>query len=115
MAKTRIVGDGREHHNPGDSMRTRISSWLFTVLVVTGCTANDPNESISTQAVSTGDPLAGISAADFAAAPDPFSSDEKINTGLGPILNNTSFGRCHTLGGIGGAGLQAFRHFGAFV
>src|ERR1700753_2451204 len=98
MAKTRVVGDGRAHHNPGDSMRTRISSWLFTALVVTGCTANDPSESVSTQAVSTGDPLPGISASAFADARDAFSADETINTGLGPIFNNTSCGKCHTLG-----------------
>lgn len=96
-------------------MRTRISSWLFTALVVTGCAANDPNESVSTQAINTGDPLPGISAAAFAAARDGFTSDENINTGLGPIFNNTSCGQCHTLGGIGGAGVQINRHFGAFV
>jgi CxxC motif-containing protein (DUF1111 family) len=83
----------------------------------TGCTSagDEPGSGTARSALSSGDPLPGISAAAFAAARDAFTSDEDIHTGLGPIFNNTSCGQCHSLGGIGGAGVQINRHFGAFI
>src|SRR5678816_4409738 len=63
----------------------------------------------------TGAPLPGISAEAFRAALEAFNDDETITDGLGPLFNATGCGRCHTLGGIGGAGVQINRHFGRFV
>jgi CxxC motif-containing protein (DUF1111 family) len=63
----------------------------------------------------TGAPLAGISAAAFNEALAAFNTDESITDGLGPLFNATSCGHCHTLGGIGGAGVQINRHFGAYI
>ncbi|MGH9884490.1 MAG: hypothetical protein ACREBE_03120, partial [bacterium] len=84
-----------------------------------GCaTVGDSEEAAIAQevtAATTGAPLAGISAAAFAEARDAFNEDEGIEDGLGPLFNNTACGRCHTLGGIGGAGVQINRHFGRFV
>src|SRR5262245_14379289 len=59
-----------------------------------------------------GDPLPGISAADFAAAKEAFSAVEEIDDGLGPIFNERGCGNCHTQGAIGGAGVQIERRFG---
>ncbi|HEX2689678.1 MAG TPA: di-heme oxidoredictase family protein [Kofleriaceae bacterium] len=62
-----------------------------------------------------GDPLAGISATDFAAAKAAFETVEGLDDGLGPIFNEKACGNCHTQGGSGGAGVQIERRFGKFV
>ena len=61
-----------------------------------------------------GDPLPGISAADFAAAKAAFATVEGLDDGLGPIFNEKACGNCHTQGSIGGAGVQIERRFGRF-
>ncbi|HSR96954.1 MAG TPA: di-heme oxidoredictase family protein [Kofleriaceae bacterium] len=61
-----------------------------------------------------GDPLAGISAADFAAAKAAFVTVEGLDDGLGPIFNEKACGNCHTQGAVGGAGVQIERRFGRF-
>src|SRR6185295_10411201 len=61
-----------------------------------------------------GDPLPGITAADFAEAKDAFVTVEGLDDGLGPIFNEKACGNCHTQGGIGGAGVQIERRFGRF-
>src|SRR5262245_60744149 len=53
-----------------------------------------------------GDPLAGITATDFAAAKAAFNTVEGIDDGLGPIFNEKACGNCHTQGAAGGAGVQ---------
>jgi CxxC motif-containing protein (DUF1111 family) len=62
-----------------------------------------------------GDPLPGITAADFAAARGAFVTVEGLDDGLGPIFNEKACGNCHTQGSIGGAGVQIERRFGRFV
>jgi CxxC motif-containing protein (DUF1111 family) len=62
-----------------------------------------------------GDPLPGITAADFAAAKDAFATVEELDDGLGPIFNEKACGNCHTQGAIGGAGVQIERRFGRFT
>jgi CxxC motif-containing protein (DUF1111 family) len=61
-----------------------------------------------------GDPLPGITAADFAAAKAAFATVEGLDDGLGPIFNEKACGNCHTQGSIGGAGVQIERRFGRF-
>ena len=61
-----------------------------------------------------GDHLAGISNADFAAAKASFSAVEGINDGVGPVFNESGCGNCHSLGAVGGAGVQIERRFGRF-
>ena len=61
-----------------------------------------------------GDPLPGISAADFAAAKAAFVTVEGLDDGLGPIFNEKACGNCHTQGSTGGAGVQIERRFGRF-
>jgi len=61
-----------------------------------------------------GDPLPGISAADFAEAKDAFAAVETVDDGLGPVFNERGCGVCHTQGAIGGAGVQIERRFGRF-
>jgi CxxC motif-containing protein (DUF1111 family) len=61
-----------------------------------------------------GDPLPGITAADFAAAKAAFVTVEGLDDGLGPVFNEKACGNCHTQGGIGGAGVQIERRFGRF-
>ena len=60
----------------------------------------------------TGDPLAGITAADFATAKAAFVNVETVDDGLGPIFNERACGNCHTQGAPGGAGTQIERRFG---
>jgi CxxC motif-containing protein (DUF1111 family) len=111
----------------GGSMRSEIGIVMFTAFTAVGAasgcsdTGDPPALASAEQAVTaaapgtTGAPLAGISAAAFDAALTAFNTDETPADGLGPLFNNTSCGRCHTLGGIGGAGVQINRHFGRFV
>lgn len=61
-----------------------------------------------------GDPLPGITAADFAEAKAAFQAVEDIDDGLGPVFNERGCGVCHTQGAIGGAGVQIERRFGRF-
>jgi CxxC motif-containing protein (DUF1111 family) len=67
-----------------------------------------------TAAAVAGDPLPGITAADFAAAKAAFVTVEGLDDGLGPIFNEKACGNCHTQGSIGGAGVQIERRFGRF-
>lgn len=62
-----------------------------------------------------GDPLPGITAADFAEARTAFATVEDVDDGLGPIFNEKACGNCHTQGAVGGAGVQIERRFGRFV
>ena len=86
---------------------------------ITGCAS--PPEAPAGVATSTteqavvGDALAGITAADFAAAKAAFNTVEGIDDGLGPIFNEKACGNCHTQGAAGGAGVQIERRFGTFV
>jgi CxxC motif-containing protein (DUF1111 family) len=75
----------------------------------------EPEASVSTaeQAV-IGGSLAGITAADFAAAKAIFNTVEDLDDGLGPIFNEKACGNCHTQGSSGGAGVQIERRFGKF-
>ena len=89
--------------------------------VSAGCAAqSDDTEQVafsSTQqdvSLVAGDPLPGISAADFAEAKTAFATVEGLDDGLGPIFNEKACGNCHTQGGIGGAGVQIERRFGRF-
>jgi CxxC motif-containing protein (DUF1111 family) len=59
-----------------------------------------------------GDPLPGVTAADFAAAKAAFVTVEGLADGLGPIFNEKGCGNCHTQGAAGGAGVQIERRFG---
>jgi CxxC motif-containing protein (DUF1111 family) len=68
-----------------------------------------------TPAIATGDPLSGITAADFAAAKANFAQVEGIADGLGPVFNERACGNCHTQGATGGAGVQIERRYGRFV
>jgi CxxC motif-containing protein (DUF1111 family) len=68
-----------------------------------------------TALAATGDPLPGISSTDFAAAKAAFVTVEGLDDGLGPIFNEKACGNCHTLGSIGGAGVQIERRFGTFT
>jgi CxxC motif-containing protein (DUF1111 family) len=61
-----------------------------------------------------GDPLPGISAADFATALTAFGAVDEADEGLGPIFNEAGCGVCHSLGATGGAGVQIERRFGRF-
>ena len=85
---------------------------------ITGCAS--PPEGPAEVATSTteqaviGDALAGITAADFAAAKAAFNTVEGIDDGLGPIFNEKACGNCHTQGAAGGAGVQIERRFGRF-
>jgi CxxC motif-containing protein (DUF1111 family) len=106
-------------------MRVEIGIALLTICGSAGCLQPDDEASTRAEAftavdgvdavAATGAPLPGISAEAFNRALQAFNADETITDGLGPLFNATGCGRCHTLGGIGGAGVQINRHFGRFV
>src|SRR5262249_46616490 len=91
--------------------------------VIAGCAdaPGDDGEQIefasTDQAVTAapGDPLPGITAADFATVRTAFMTAEAIEDGLGPVFNEKTCGNCHTQGAIGGAGVQIERRYGRFV
>ena len=67
--------------------------------VLAGCgadAADAPAPTASTQQALIGDALAGITAADFAAAKAAFNTVEGLDDGLGPIFNEKACGNCHT-------------------
>ncbi|HEX3762392.1 MAG TPA: di-heme oxidoredictase family protein [Kofleriaceae bacterium] len=68
-----------------------------------------------TPAAAAGDPLPGITATDFNNARASFNTQEGLDDGLGPIMNETACGHCHTQGSTGGAGVQIESRFGRFV
>jgi CxxC motif-containing protein (DUF1111 family) len=108
----------RVHHRA-----TALAMWSGVLIagVGAGC-ADQPGEEAdevefasTDQAVTaTGDPLPGITAADFAEAKGAFATVEGLDDGLGPIFNEKACGNCHTQGAIGGAGVQIERRFGRF-
>jgi CxxC motif-containing protein (DUF1111 family) len=86
--------------------------------VLAGCGAESvdvPEATATTQQSLIGGALAGITAADFAAAKAAFVTVEDLDDGLGPIFNEKGCGNCHTQGASGGAGVQIERRFGTFV
>jgi CxxC motif-containing protein (DUF1111 family) len=99
------------------------SGAILSAGVIAGCAdaPGDDGEQIefasTDQAVTAaaGDPLPGITTADFDAARTAFSTVEGLDDGLGPIFNEKACGNCHTQGAIGGAGVQIERRFGRFV
>src|SRR5262245_36590698 len=102
----------------------RIEIGIALLAICAGCLEPDDEAPAATEALTadaidavatTGAPLPGIPAAVFDEAREAFDDDETIDDGLGPLFNATGCGRCHTLGGIGGAGVQINRHFGRFV
>jgi CxxC motif-containing protein (DUF1111 family) len=97
------------------------SGAILSAGVITGCADApvDDGEQIefasTEQAVTAaGDPLPGITAADFAAARTAFATVEGLDDGLGPVFNEKACGNCHTQGATGGAGVQIERRYGRF-
>src|SRR3954464_11730359 len=108
------------------SMRHRAIAWavcsgvVLSGAVVAGCAADpvadeEPVAFASTEQAITatvGDPLPGITPADFADAKGAFEVIDDLDTGLGPIFNERGCAICHSLGATGGAGVQIERRFG---
>ncbi len=76
---------------------------------------DDPGTATATSAATTPAHLGGISDADFTVGIDNFNLVEFIEDGVGPVFNEVACGRCHTNGGVGGAGEQIERRFGRVV
>jgi CxxC motif-containing protein (DUF1111 family) len=75
-------------------------------------TDDEPKEASAQSGITLGSHLAGITDVDFAAARDNFNLVEGIDDGVGPVFNEVSCGRCHSLGASGGSGEQIERRFG---
>jgi CxxC motif-containing protein (DUF1111 family) len=58
--------------------------------------------------------LPGTPSALLAEAKEAFDNIEQITDGVGPIFNERSCGKCHSLGADGGAGENIERRFGTF-
>jgi CxxC motif-containing protein (DUF1111 family) len=85
--------------------------------LMAGCStapAEEPAATVDQAVTAVGGALAGISAADFAAAKAAFQTVEGLDDGLGPVFNEKACGNCHTQGAPGGAGVQIERRFGRF-
>ncbi|HET9624759.1 MAG TPA: di-heme oxidoredictase family protein [Kofleriaceae bacterium] len=105
---------------------------LVTGLAVGGCTASaddgqvaaeeqaTADQAASDQALSAdaffdpGQPLPGITSADFATVSAAFATVETPADGVGPIFNETACGNCHKNGALGGGGDNIERRFGKF-
>jgi CxxC motif-containing protein (DUF1111 family) len=85
---------------------------------IVGCGANADDQTSDLVDTNSdklaGDHLAGISTTDFNAAKDNFAQVENVNDGVGPVFNEVACGNCHSLGAVGGAGVQIERRFGRF-
>jgi len=100
----------------------RVLAVCSSVVIGAGCSGGEDivDEEVAFSAVDqpltavAGDPLPGITAADFAAAKEAFETEEELEDGVGPIFNEIACGNCHTEGAIGGAGVQIERRFGRF-
>ncbi|HEU4732686.1 MAG TPA: di-heme oxidoredictase family protein [Kofleriaceae bacterium] len=86
-----------------------------------GCASEPADEEVvaftaTEQAVTAvaGDPLPGTDPAAFDEAKTAFSTVEGIEDGVGPVFNERGCGVCHSLGAVGGAGVQIERRFGRF-
>jgi CxxC motif-containing protein (DUF1111 family) len=53
-----------------------------------------------------GDPLPGSDAVAFAANADTFAEVETVADGVGPVFNERACGNCHSVGALGGSGVQ---------
>jgi CxxC motif-containing protein (DUF1111 family) len=78
-----------------------------------GCAADE--ELGSAQLGLIGESLPGITPEEFAANRDAFDFPNDLESGLGPIFNETACGTCHNQGASGGAGTQIESRFGTFV
>jgi len=88
-------------------------SGLFAMAGCSSESSGDESVSEVGQAL-IGDPLSGITAADFTIVKDNFSAAEAITDGLGPVFNERACGNCHTNGTTGGAGNNIERRYGRF-
>jgi CxxC motif-containing protein (DUF1111 family) len=105
---------------------------LVAGLAVSGCatSADDTQVAADDQAVSDpavsdrsitadaffdpGQPLPGITRADFSTVSTAFATVETPTDGLGPIFNESACGNCHKNGALGGGGDNLERRFGKF-
>jgi len=76
--------------------------------------SSEQNVQTKAQALTTVPHLPGISDADFLLAQTNFAAVETAADGIGPVFNEFACGNCHTLGGLGGAGVQIERRYGRF-
>jgi CxxC motif-containing protein (DUF1111 family) len=93
---------------------------LFALLCLGGCTnleGTAPDVGVISEAI-IGDALPGLNAEEqgrFVAGREAFDEVENVREGLGPVFNERACGRCHDLGGSGGAGKQFEMRAGQFV
>jgi CxxC motif-containing protein (DUF1111 family) len=74
-----------------------------------GCSAAQPEEVGTTSQALVGDALPGLTAQQLQAFNDgkvAFAEVETLDDGLGPVFNEKSCGHCHSVGAVGGAGVQ---------
>src|ERR1700759_5621880 len=93
------------------------SCTVFTIgLSAAGSCASGSSdvEKVAETTTLIGDPLSGITAADFATVKDNFAQAESIDDGLGPVFNERACGNCHSNGNTGGAGNNIERRYGRY-
>ena len=94
------------------NMKNRSSVVLGLALCAAGCLQAQEdagNEIGVVEQGLVGDAIAGLTATElerFADGKEEFGEMETIQQGLGPIFNDKSCGRCHSVGAIGGSGTQ---------
>jgi CxxC motif-containing protein (DUF1111 family) len=99
-------------------MRARDLFWVaaWSIAAAAGCGGERDGGDVDVGVVVgalVGDPLGGITAADFQTARSAFTATKGLADGLGPIFDERACGNCHSLGAVGGAGVQIDRRFGA--
>src|SRR4051794_23018686 len=86
-----------------------------------GCAGADPADNAEPEELGTtsealaGGALKGLTVeqrARFSEGADAFAEVEDVADGLGPVFNESSCGNCHSVGGLGGSGVQFEVHAG---
>jgi CxxC motif-containing protein (DUF1111 family) len=97
----------REYHADGGHFS---GFWLCLALTCAACGGAEAGEPLATAAQAlVGDSLAGLTSAQqalFAEGRAAFLEVEGVTDGLGPVFNEKACGNCHSVGAVGGSGVQ---------
>src|SRR5437773_1180180 len=89
--------------------QVRFSIALVLAVLAAGCAGGAEDSFASTSEELLGDALSGLSPvqqSEFSEGKTAFVDVETVLDGLGPVFNEKACGNCHSVGGIGGSGVQ---------
>jgi CxxC motif-containing protein (DUF1111 family) len=114
-----VIRNGTRH----PAIALAVGSGVLIALSLGGCADAPGNEndelvefaSTEQSITAAGDGLPGTDATAFAEAKAAFETQEEIEDGVGPVMNDIACVNCHLQGATGGASTKIERRFGRFV